>query len=56
LAFLLSGAGEVGVARSFQLLLVVLVSLDKALDGMAAEKSILSFARICGTIVAQIKV
>jgi hypothetical protein len=37
---LLSGAGEVGATRLFQLLLVVLVCLDKALDGMAAKVDI----------------
>jgi hypothetical protein len=35
--FLLSGPGEVSATRLFRLLLVVLVSFDKALDGMAAE-------------------
>jgi hypothetical protein len=35
---LLSGTGEVGATRLYWLLLVVLVSLDKMLDGMAAEK------------------
>jgi len=35
--FLLSGAGEVGATRLFRRLLVVLVSFNKALHGMAAE-------------------